>query len=181
VGLGLGLGVGLGLGWRLPGLDRHPGWPAFPGLTNPRLVVEEIPDFAARYGRRYRLPAAAVEAARPADACWFEDYYRTNLRSVRRLGYQRTGNDFAWDGWHFSLGGGNETGPLQGASGEPRFRPAGYEYLELSLAGVKGYFKGEVYENTIYVPYFYQYNYPAAVTDTLFLREASRDYRVYVR
>lgn len=177
--LGLALAKAYTKGWRLPGFDRHPTWDQFPHLSNSRLVVEEIPDFAARYGRRYHLPAAAVEEARPAYASWFEDYYRTNLKNVRSLGYRRTGNDFDWGGWGLSFGG-NERGPAQGVTG-PHFRPKGYEYLELSLAGVKGYFKGKVYENNIYLPYFYQYNYPAGVTDTLFLRHIERDYRVYMR
>jgi hypothetical protein len=166
-------------GWRLPGLDRHPSWDEFPHLTNPRLIVEEIPDFDARYGRRYQLPAAVVEESRPVNAYWFEAYYRTNLKSVRRLGYRRTGNTFDWGGWGLSFGG-NERGPAQGVTG-PHFRPDGYEYLELTLAEQSGYFKGEVYENNRYLPYFYQYNYPAAPTDTLFLRHASSDYRVFVR
>lgn len=179
--LALALGLAYGLGWRVPGLDRHPSWDAFPHLTNPRLVVEQIPDFAARYGRRYHLPDSAVAKARPLLVCRFEEYYRTNLKSVRPLGYQHTGNYFTWGSWHFNLGGGNETGPLKGELASPHFNPEGYEYLELSVAGAKGYFKAKVYKNNNYLPYFYQYNYPAAATDTLFLRHASGDYRVYMR
>lgn len=126
------LALAFRLDYSLPGFDRHPSCDKFPRLSNPRLVVEEIPDFAVRYGARYHLPAAAVEEARPVNAFWFEDYYRTNLKSVRTLGYRRTGNAFSW-------GRGNETGRTHLEL--PHFRPAGYEYLELSLAGMKKYFK----------------------------------------
>ena len=166
-------------GWRPPGPDRHPDWPQFPRLTNPRLVVAEIPDFARRYGRHYHLPAAAVAAAAPIVVSRFEAYYRANLRNVRSLGYRRTGNGFSWGGRGLSLGG-NERGPAEHLE-PPHFRPRGYEYLVLELAGTTGYFKDEVYEDDTFLPYFYQYNYPAAATDTLFLRSFSRDYRVYMR
>ena len=179
LGLALALGLACATGWRPPGPDRHPGWSRFPHLTNPRLVAEEIPDFAARYGRRYHLPAAAVAEARPVEAYWFGPYYRTNLTDVRRLGYRRTGNDFSWGGRGISLGG-NERGPARGLE-PPHFRPEGYDYLELRLGELVGYFKEEVYENKISLPYFYQYNHPAAATDTLFLRYYSGDYRVYAR
>jgi hypothetical protein len=59
------------------------------------LVVEEILDFEARYGRRYHLPSEVVEEMRPVNAYWFENYYRTNLTCVRSLGRRRTGNEFS--------------------------------------------------------------------------------------
>jgi hypothetical protein len=58
--LSLAAGLGaltFGLGYRLPGVDRHPDWQEFPHLTNPHLVVEEIPQFDSLYGRRFPLLA----------------------------------------------------------------------------------------------------------------------------
>jgi len=179
--LGLGallLALAYANGWRLPGPDRHPDWPQFPHLTNPRLVVAEVPDFARRYGHRYHLPAAIED---PEYAILYEEYYRTNLRNVRALGFQRTHNEVVWRKLHLNFNGNDPGRDSPPSPPLVRMRPAGYEYLEVRLAGVAGYFKGKVYENEDFLPYFYQYNYPAAATDTLFLRYGSTDYRVILR
>jgi hypothetical protein len=165
------------LGYRLPGFDRHPTWPEFPGLNNPRLVVTEIPDFEERYSRFYRLPAPAL---RLDGGYHFDDYYRTNLKNVRALGFQQTGNEFELDLRFHGLAGGNNADqpPTPSSRG---FHPSGYQYLELTLAGEKGYCKGVQYQTGNTLATFYQYNYPATVRDTLFLRFRGLDYCVYVR
>jgi hypothetical protein len=175
--LSLGAGVGalsFGLGYRLPGFDRHPLWPEFPGVDNPHLAVQLVPNFDARYGRRYQLPAPARR-----DGFSFDDYYRTNLKNVRALGFQQTGNDFEWDlRFHGLSGGNNDYYPHQPA---PKgFRPSGYQYLELTLGREKGYCKAAQYQTSNTLTTFYQYNYPATARDTLFIRFQGLDYCIYV-
>jgi hypothetical protein len=163
------------LGYRLPGFDRHPTWPEFPGVTNPRFVVKQVPDFAERYGRRYHLPASIQ-----LNDFSFDEYYRANLKNVRALGFQQTGNDFAWDVRFHGLAGGNNADqpPTPSSNG---FHPSGYQYLELTLAGEKGYCKGAQYQTANTLATFYQYNYPATARDTLFIRFKGLDYYMYVR
>jgi hypothetical protein len=165
------------LGYRLPGFDAHPTWPAFPGLDNPHLVVKQVPDFEQRYGHRYQLPAPAL---RLDGGYHFEDYYRTNLRNVRALGFQQTGNAFEWDLRFHGLAGGNNADqpPTPSSRG---FHPSGYQYLELTLAGERGYCKGAQYQTGNTLATFYQYNYPTTRRDTLFIRFRGLDYCVYVR
>jgi hypothetical protein len=163
------------LGYRLPGFDRHPTWPEFPGLDNPHLVVQLVPNFDARHGRRYQLPTPTR-----LDGFSFEDYYRTNLKNVRALGFQQTGNNFEWDlRFHGLAGGNNDYYPHKPAPSG--FRPTGYQYLELTLASEKGYCKAEQYQTSNTLTTFYQYNYAATIRDTLFLRFKGLDYRIYVR
>lgn len=176
----LSLGVSLlvlcfGLGYRLPSFDRHPTWPEFPGLDNPRLVVQLVPNFDARYGHRYQLPDPAR-----LNSFSFEAYYRTNLKNVRALGFQQTGNDFEWDlRFHGLSGGNNDYYPHEPAP--HGFRPTGYQYLELTLASAKGYCKAKQYQTSNTLTTFYQYNCPTTVQDTLFLRFQGLDYCVFLR
>lgn len=165
-------------GYRLPGPDRHPDWPAFPRLTNPRLVVEPVPDFADRYGAHYGF-------ATPRLGYWAEDFsdcYRTNLRAVRRVGYQRTGSDYHGH-WNPLWAGGSGNSLGHEPPPEPLFTPSGTEYLALTLGGVTGYFRGEPHRNLDLTARadFYQYNYPGTRRDTLFLRFRGTDYRIFVR
>jgi hypothetical protein len=81
--------------------------------------------------------------AYPGDGFSFTAYYRTNLRNVRTLGFQRTGNEMTpSQRLNFS---GNDAGHVPSAS-LPLFRPTGYEYLAVNLAGVTGYYKREAYQ-----------------------------------
>jgi hypothetical protein len=177
----LGLVAGLvalafSLGYRLPWFDRHPDWQEFPHLTNPHLMVAQVPDFARRYGHRFHLPEPVVY---PSDGLWFDKYYQPNLRNVRTLGFQQTGNTFIVD---LHLGFGNGTAPGRDSPATPAlFFPTGYEYLEVSLAGKKAYCKQKVAERNTSLVDYYQYNYPAAPTDTLFLRYSGVDYYVTLR
>jgi hypothetical protein len=90
------IALAFGLGYRLPGTDHHPDWQFFPGLTNPHLVVEEIPAFDSIYGRRFPFTREGVAAMS------YDDCYRTNLQQVHSLSYQVTQNDLQ-SGIHWPL------------------------------------------------------------------------------
>jgi hypothetical protein len=166
------------LGYRLPWWDRHPDWPAFPHLTNPRLVVEQIPDFAARYGRRF--PAVLARPWAKQDD--FPDVYRANLRHVRLLGYQVTENYFEP---RFSLRlhwtSPNDPGRREGFPTRVGFYTEGYAYLQLTIGGETGRFKLASFGPEGELARFYQYNYPRALGDTLYVRYWDADYRVVYR
>ena len=165
------------LGYRLPWFDRHPDWGYFPTLTNPRLVVEEIPDsvFAPRYGHRFHLLSNNEE----------EEFYSrsSSLKNLYSLGYQVTENAFHLD-WEFDLYfGGNPagTGIERDNLWEPGFRNKGYEYMEVRLGQERGYFKGRATSNFPALGYFHQYNYPMNQQDTLYLRCWNTNYGLHVR
>ncbi|MBJ6107843.1 hypothetical protein JAO73_02390 [Hymenobacter sp. BT523] len=174
----LGAGLCFALGYRLPWRDRHPDWPAFPRTTNPRLVVEKIPDFAARYGRRF--PAVLARPwARQDD---FADVYRLNLRHVRALGYQVTENHFEP---RFSLGlhwtSPNDPGRSEGLPTRVGFYTEGYVYVQLRLGEETACFKLPSFGPEGEMVRFYQYNVPRSCGDTLYLRYWDSDYRVVCR
>lgn len=166
-----------GLGYRLPWVDRHPDWPPFPYLTNPHLVVEEIPQFDSLYGRRFPFTREGV--ATPS----YEDCYRTNLHQVRSLGYQVTQNDFrSGIRWPLSSWPGAADIGHPDDLPEPRgFIPKGYQYLSLQLGSQVGYFKVGFRETPTALTRFYQYNHPRTTRDTLYLRHWDQNWRVFYR
>lgn len=180
--LGTSLGVGVvalpfGLGYRLPGADRHPDWQEFPHLTNPHLVVEEIPQFDSIYGRRFPFTREGVRAMR------YDDCYRTNLHQVRSLSYQTTHNDFeSGINWPLSSWtGGAEQNHSDTRLPERGFMPGGYQYLSLQLGAEVGYFKGRFTKGFDYRSFFYQYNHPRTTRDTLYLRCRETSWRIFYR
>ena len=111
----------------------------------------------------------------------FYENYDTNLRSVRSIGYQPTSNEL-----HLNLDFLHWSGPADLGVYSPRqpngFRSFGYEYLTLTLADETAYFKASGIADTYTKLYnFYQYNYPKSRYDTLFLRTAHTNYRVFIR
>jgi hypothetical protein len=169
------------LGYRLPFFDRHPSWPEFPGLTNPRLVVEPLPNFEEEYGHRFPF----VLARQSVQQWHFQDVYRTNLRNVRSLGTRITGNDFVSGisiNTNLNLGGGNDVGRQVPTTFLVRCDNEGYEYLELHLGTEAGRFK-EPFYNHRYLPLtkFYQYNQPRSLRDTLYFRYDHTDWRLVYR
>jgi hypothetical protein len=168
-----------GLGYRLPGADRHPDWPPFPGLTNPHLVVEQIPAFDSLYGRRFPFTRKGVAAMR------YEDCYRTNLHQICSLGYQITHNQFqsgirgplsSWTGVAEMGRSDSDTPPERTG-----FRPGGYQYLSLQLGSQVGYFKSRFWETPRVLTQFYQYNQPRTTRDTLYLRYGEQNWRIFYR
>ena len=138
-GLVAWVGACFALGYRLPWFDRHPDWGEFPHLTNPRLVVEEIPDsvFAPRYSHRFPYPEEADSLGRRVE---FYHNYATNLRSIRSIGYQPTSNEL-----HLNLDFFHWSGPADLGVYSPRqpngFYCFGYEYLTLTLTDEVANFK----------------------------------------
>jgi hypothetical protein len=178
--LSLAAGLGaltFGLGYRLPGVDRHPDWQEFPHLTNPHLVVEEIPQFDSLYGRRFPFTREGVAAAN------FADCYRTNLHQVRAVGYQITDNDFR-SGIRIPLSswtGVAEMGHSDTRPQESGFIPEGYQYLSVQLGAEIGYFKGGIRGASTTLTRLYQYNQPRTIRDTLYLRYWENDWRIFYR
>jgi len=178
IGLGGGLVVlTFALGYRLPWVDRHPDWPAFPGLTNPHLVVEQIPQFDSIYGRRFPFTREGVRAMSYADC------YRTNLQQVRSLGYQITHNGFrSGIRWPLSSWAGvADIGHPDDLPETRGFIPDGYQYLSLQLGSQVGYFKARFRETPTALTRFYQYNYPRTTRDTLYLRHWDTNWRIFYR
>jgi hypothetical protein len=166
-----------GLGYRLPGADRHPDWTAFPGLTNPHLVVEQIPAFDSLYRRRFPFTREGV------DAMSYADCYRTNLQQVRSVGYQVTGNEFV-SGIHWPLSswpGAADIGHPEDLPVRRGFIPDGYQYLSLQLGSQVGYFKSRFRETPEALTHFYQYNHPRTTRDTLYLRHWDQNWRIFYR
>jgi hypothetical protein len=157
------------LGYRPPLPDAHPGWQRFPHLTSTRLVVERIPDFDARYGPRYQLPDAfnhdgVVDSPR--------------VTAVRRRGYRVTENTFHFGATNgYSNSGRYTLFPETGWS----FNQEGDSYLEVNVAGEKGYFRGWYSSYTPPLQYIYQYNQPTRRQDTLLLQISGDDYRLFIR
>jgi hypothetical protein len=156
-------------GYRLPQPDAHPDWHEFPRLTSTHLVVEQIPDFDARYGSRYQLPDAfhhdgVVDSPR--------------VTAVRVLGQRVEQNRF-------------EVGATNGLTNSGRytlypptgwcFNQHGETYLEVNVAGEKGYFKGWYSSYEPPLQFIYQYNQPRRRQDTLLLHIYSDDYRLFIR
>jgi hypothetical protein len=178
----LGLASGLlalafALGYRPPGADRHPAWRKFPYLTNPRLVVEEIPNFDSIYGRRFPFTRKGVMAMS------YDDCYRTNLHLVRSLGHQITHNDFrSGIRWPLSSWTGvAEMGRRDTLHRKKGFIPAGYQYLRLQLGSEVGYFKESFSGASDNRTLFYQYNQPRTTRDTLYLRYWDSSWRIFYR
>jgi len=175
--IGGSVALAFGLGYRLPGADSHPDWPAFPGLTNPHLVVEEIPAFDSLYGRRFPFTREGVRAMSYADC------YRTNLHQVRSLGYQITNNDFR-SGIRWPLSSWTGVADIGHPDDLPErrgFIPDGYQYLSLHLGSQVGYFKARFRETPTALTRFYQYNRPRTTRDTLYLRHWETNWRIFYR
>jgi hypothetical protein len=155
--------------YRLPLPDAHPDWQEFPQLTTKHLVVERIPDFDARYGQRYQLPEAFHTGV--------IDSHRVS--AVRVLGYRVTENTFEVGDPKGRLSNSGLSDPTPPAGW--CFNQRGRCYMEVNLAGEKGYFK-EWYLSYLPPFYFiYQYNQPVTRQDTLFLHLTPDDYRIYIR
>jgi hypothetical protein len=99
------------------------------------------------------------------------------MTAVRVLGHRVHRNTFQIGAAHVS----NNAGMVIGPSEAEGFNQYGDEYMELNLAGEKGYFKDTYasYEPSLY--FFHQYNQPTSRQDTLFLRFVSDDYRIFIR
>jgi hypothetical protein len=164
------IGLGFLLHYRLPWLDQHPDWPEFPQTTNPRLVIEQIPDFEERYGKRFPVPEGFY---------YSEKNYSASVRNVRLLGTRIMSNEFK-SGFSLSLGG-NSRGYIDPyPTPSMQFSQRGYSYFELSLGSEKGYFKDYYYSPLPPMFFFYQYNYPRSAQDTLFLSYVHDGFRVYL-
>jgi len=165
------------LGYRLPWMDRHPDWEYFPGLTNPHLVVEQIPAFDSIYGRRFPFTRKGVQAIS------YRDCYRTNLQQVRSVGYQVTGNEFV-SGIHWPLSAWSGSADIGHPNDLPvrrGFKTEGYQYLSLQLGSQVGYFKARFWWTPSALIRFYQYNHPRTTRDTLYLRYWDTNWRVFYR
>lgn len=166
------------LGYRLPWFDRHPDWPQFPYQTNPRLVVEEIPDFEEHYGARFPF----VLARQSVQQWDFSDVYRTNLRNVRSLGYRVTENHFEPSlSLRIHWTSPNDPGRSDNAPARFGFYNKGYEYLEIRLGQETGFFKLPAAGSHNAISTFYQHNYPRTIRDTLYLHSWDTDWRVVYR
>jgi hypothetical protein len=166
--LGMLAAIAFAFGYRLPQSDAHPEWHEFPRVTSEHLVVEQIPDFDARYGPYYQLPDAfrhdgVVDSPR--------------VTAVRLLGYRVMQNKF-------------HVGATNGLTNSGRYTlypPTGWcfnqqqeSYLEVSLAGEKGYFKGWYSSYEPPLRFIYQYNHPTSRQDTLLLHIEGADYRLFL-
>jgi hypothetical protein len=159
-----------GLGYQLPQADVHPDWQEFPQLKTTHLVVERVVDFDSLYGHRYRL-SAAMRSGDP------DAVDSLPVTAVRVLGHRVNTNRFQIGGAHVS----NNSGMVIGPSASQGFNQYGDEYMEVNLAGEKGYFKNiyASYDPPLYD--FHQYNQPTSRQDTLFLHFVSDDYRIFIR
>ncbi len=161
-------------GYRFPQADAHPDWSAFPHLKTQHLVVEHIADFDARYGNRYHLRRTMRYGVRFGD---IEAVDSPRVTAVRVLGHRVRHNTFQATVANPYSNSGIYAGPAQ----EQGFNQYGDEYMEVDLAGEKGYFK---YEYASYIPSFYfihQYNQPTTRQDTLLLQVDSENYRIFIR
>jgi hypothetical protein len=157
------------VGYRLPQPDAHPDWHEFPHLTSTHFVVELIPDFDARYGPRYQLPDAfqhdgVVDSPR--------------VTAVRVLGYRVKQNTFQVGATNGLTNSGRYT--LYPPTGWC-FNQLGETYLEVNVAGEKGYFKGWYSSYEPPLRFIYQYNQPTRRQDTLLLHIDGDDYRLFLR
>jgi hypothetical protein len=163
-------GFGIRSGYKLPQADIHPDWPEFPQLKTQHLVVERVANFDSLYGHRYHLSAWQRSGDPSAEDS-------VPVTAVRLLGHRVSRNTFQIGQAHVS----NNAGMVIGPTEEHGFNQYGVAYLELNLAGEKGYFKEDYasYQPPLY--YFDQYNQPTSRRDTLFLRFVSDDYRIFIR
>ena len=171
------------LGYRLPGFDQHPDWPEFPQTTNPRLVVEPIPDeeFEYRYAHRFPQVLGRQRTWQRFHQWDLDDLYGTNLHNIRLLGFQATENRFEehfLPHLYWNLGtpnGGNERdNPEQNT----RFYQKGYEYFKIYNFKQNGYFKIKSHSEHTWLESFYQYNVPKNTSDTLYINYFSDNWRV---
>jgi hypothetical protein len=106
----------------LPQADAYPDWPTFPQLKTRHLVVERIADFDSLYARRLHLRRNYEGYLLEVDS--------PRVSAVRVLGQRIRYNTFkASSGWYRS--------PME-AQG---FNQYGDNYLEVDVAGEKGYCK----------------------------------------
>lgn len=163
------------LGYRIPGFDQHPEWPELPQVTNPRFVIETIPDttFEKQYGQRFR---------RPDEYSSSDKNYAASIRNVRFLGHQVMSNEFK-SGISFKLYPGENSAirPDPYATPSMQFSQRGRQYYELTLGSEKAYFKDYYYSPFPPLLLLYQYNYPRSEQDTLFLYSTPDNYRIYLR
>ncbi|MBD2716869.1 hypothetical protein KBK19_17630 [Microvirga sp. STR05] len=185
------------LGYQIPSFDRHPSWQPFPVLTNPQLVVVEIPDsvFGPQYGHRFSYPDEAdtvlhyqtfndFDGPQRVHGSWelYDDH--RSLQNIRSIGFQATENDFDSD-IHIRLHvypGNSSVRPEE--PWNPHFSTFGHEYLELNIGGVKANCKAsDISVLSTSLDDFYQYNHPVRQQDTLFLRYGpeNTNYCIYVR
>ncbi|WP_400190237.1 hypothetical protein [Hymenobacter sp. B81] len=192
VAAGLWVGLCFSLGYRLPWFDRHPSWPEVPYLqpaefrsvSNPRIVVQWLPDFAQRYGHRFRFPGQKEDSNRT----YFSDVYRTNLRDIRYLGRRRTDNELETYFRLFRWTGPNDTGQPSTSRRGIWFAQYGYEYYQLRIGPETGGFKIHAPQygpdsapDTLLLDNFYQYSYPRSARDTLFFRYYGLDFQAVVQ
>ena len=157
------------LGYQLPQTDAHPDWPELPHLKSAHLVVEHIPDFDARYGPRYAIPDS-LRSYGMVDS--------PRVTAVRVLGHRVTQNAY-------------EFGATNGYSNVGRYTPYpptgwcfnqyGETYLEVNVAGQKGYGKGWYSSYEPPLRFIYQYNQPTRQQDTLLIHLQGEDYRIFIR
>lgn len=162
VGLIACLGLGSRLGYHFPQADAHPDWSAFPQLKTQHLVVEHLADFDARYRHRYQLRRTMRYGVRFGDS---EAVDSPRVSAVRELWHRVSHNTFQATVANPYSNAGIYAGPVE----EQGFNQYGDAYMEVDLAGEKGYFK-QAYAS--YLPSFYfihQYNQPTSRQDTLFL------------
>jgi hypothetical protein len=156
------------LGYQVPQADAYPHWPEFPQLQTAHLVVEFIPDFDVRYGRRYHLP----------ETFGYGGVDSPRVTAVRALGHWVQGNTFqVAEARHYTNSGRFTPYPSAGQG----FSQFGDNYLEINLAGEKGYCKNSYYSYRPPLFYVYQYNQPTTRQDTLLLRVDTQDYRIFIR
>lgn len=163
------------LGYRLPGFDRHPEWPELPQVTNPRFVIETIPDttFDKQYGQRFQRPIEFSNSSKD---------YAASIRNVRFLDYQVMSNEFhSGISFKLYLGGNSTIRTDPYPTPTMRFSQRGHEYYELMLGKEKACFKDYYYSPFPPLLLFYQYNYPRSEQDTLFLYSTPHNYRIYLR
>lgn len=157
------------LGYHFPQADTHPDWRVFPQLKTRHLVVERIANLDSLYGRRlhlrHRFDGYLMEVDSP------------QVSAVRVLGHRVSRNTFRFWEPNSTTSSGRYIGPME----HQGFNQYGDNYLEVDLAGEKGYFKADY---ASYLPALYdihQYNQPTARQDTLFLRVDSECYRLFIR
>jgi hypothetical protein len=150
------------LGYHFPQADAHPDWPAFPRLKTQHLVVERIADFDSLYGRRLHLRRSYEGNFLEGDS--------PRVSAVHVLGHRVRYNTFkASSGYYRS--------PVE-AQG---FNQYGDTYLEVEVAGEKGYCKTDYSSFFPALDEMHQFNQPTTRQDTLLLRVDFDHYRIFIR
>ncbi|MDO7888215.1 hypothetical protein [Hymenobacter cheonanensis] len=155
--------------YHFPQADAHPDWPVFPQLYTQHLMVEPITDIDSLYGRRLHLRHNYEGDLLEVDS--------PQVSAVRVRGHRVRRNTFQFWEPNNTTSSGRYIGPVE-TQGFNQYRD---QYLEVDVAGEKGYFKVDYASFVPALDNIHQYNLPTDRQDTLFLRVDSKDYRIFIR